>query len=53
MLATLRAEIGGDQAGGEGGRNGLATWGCRFRQGPGEQVEGGNTVSAGTGGGGR
>ena len=35
------------------GRNGLAAQGCRGRQGPGEQVKGGKTASAGMGGGGQ
>ena len=37
----------GKKNGVRGGRNGIVEWGCRGRQGPGEQVKGGKTASAG------
>ena len=43
-----RAAKGGRTEGGKGGGKGLAARGCRGRQGPGEQVEVGNTASAET-----
>ena len=48
----LRAAKGVRMDGGRGGRNVLTARGCRFRQGPGEQVEGDKTASAETDGGG-
>ena len=46
-LATPRAAEGGRPDGGQGGRNGLTAQGYRGRNGPGEQVEGGNIESVG------
>ena len=37
---------GGPPDGGQDDRNWIIAWGCRGQQGPGEQVEGGNTASA-------
>ena len=42
-----RAVKGGRPDGVRGGRIGIAERGCRGQQGPGEQVEGGKTASAG------
>ena len=46
-LATSREAKGGRPDRVRGDRNGPAVQGCRGRQGPGEQVEGGKTASAG------
>ena len=51
-VETSWAAKGGRLDGGRCGRNRIAAQGCRGQQGPGEQVESGNTLSAGTGGGG-
>ena len=46
ILATSRASKGGGIDGVRGGRNRLATRGCRGREGPGEQFEVGKTSSS-------
>ena len=50
-LATPREAKGGKTNGGRGGRNRLAARGFRGKEGPGKQVEGVKTASAGTGNG--
>ena len=47
MLATSRPAKGGQTDRGRGDRNRLSERGCRGREGPGGQVEGGKAASSG------